>query len=79
MASFNMHYDLSFVSVIYLLEFLFAVNREKRIVEEGYDAIAEEYARARRKTSRGDMKYLRLFFDHVPQGSKVLDFSNILL
>lgn len=51
------------------------MSREKRIVEEGYDKIAEEYAEARRSMGRGDKKYLGLLLERLPEGSRVLDLG----
>ncbi len=49
------------------------MDEKKRIVEEGYDRIAEAYTQARREMSPIDEKYLRLLLDLVPKGSKILD------
>ena len=51
------------------------MSREKRIVEEGYDEIAEEYAEARRRMGRRDKKYLGLLLERLPEGSRVLDLG----
>ncbi|MFQ5871198.1 MAG: class I SAM-dependent methyltransferase [Candidatus Geothermarchaeales archaeon] len=48
---------------------------KKRIVEEGYDRIAEAYRKARAKTSHRDEKYLKLLLELLPRGSKVLDLG----
>ena len=51
------------------------MSREKRIVEGGYDRIAEEYTRARKRMGRRDKKYLSLLLEHLPDGSRVLDLG----
>ena len=51
------------------------MSREKRIVEEGYDRIAEEYAVARRKLGRRDKKYLDRLLERLPEGSRIMDLG----
>jgi len=51
------------------------MDEKKRIVEEGYDRIAEAYTEARREMSPIDGKYLRLLMDLIPKGSKILDMG----
>jgi len=51
------------------------LSREKRIVEEGYDKIAEEYATARGKLGRRDRKYLNRLLERLPEGSSILDLG----
>lgn len=75
MSHFLTDFDLLFTSFIYLLEFLPTVRREKRIVEEGYDKIAEEYAAARSKLDRRDKKYLDSLLERLPEGSRILDLG----
>lgn len=46
----------------------------KRIVESGYDRMAERYMQTRRVEDR-DWTFLRLLFDRVDAGGKVLDLG----
>lgn len=51
------------------------MSREKRIVEEGYDKIANEYAAARSTLGQSGRKYLDLLLERLPEGSRVLDLG----
>ena len=51
------------------------MSREKRIVEEGYDKIADEYAAVRSALGQKDRKYLDLLLERLPEGSRVLDLG----
>lgn len=46
----------------------------KKIVEDGYDAMAERYMQTRKLEAR-DGKYLGLLFAAVPPGSQILDLG----
>jgi ubiquinone/menaquinone biosynthesis C-methylase UbiE len=45
----------------------------KKIVREGYDAIAEKYLAARNETQPNDVELLQELIQRLPKGAKVLD------
>lgn len=49
------------------------MSEEKRIVEEGYDRIAEAYTDARRGMRQRNETYIGLLLERLPPGSKILD------
>jgi len=51
------------------------LDERKRIVERGYDRIAQAYASARTTISRRDAKYLALLTARLSSGARVLDLG----
>jgi ubiquinone/menaquinone biosynthesis C-methylase UbiE len=48
-------------------------GEHKKIVREGYDAIAEKYLVARNESHPNDVELLQELIQHLPRGARVLD------